>query len=571
MSKTIRPHRTVPPLARLLPLAAAALMAALPAAVPAQVTQGQAAVGLPVTQAATIVSGQTSVSFKLPVSALASMRLQVTVPVPGVTLTVLNPQGQTVFAPGDTSVGFLDGAALSPPLPGGQFLTPDITTPANGDWTVRADFPASPHPTVALLTTFAQSTLQVGLVLSSNVYRVGNPVPLGMLVVNNGQPVAGLTPSITISKTGTAPVVLNARDSGQPADYDGKAGDGIYSQGTVFTDPGSYQLLGEVSIPQPGVVAQRSAQAVLEIVPANYQLGSVTGTIVNGSGGCVASLNVDTLGNADLAGTYATAATLKSPSGKTIIKRSSADISAPGSVSTRMTYSAAEIRSQLGEGGVFNVDPLDVLSFIAGQPWLELRKSSAFSFPSITLAQLCADPIEINNGATVATTLRGRFIGQLDFTLPIRVTAAGNYQVSFKVIDSKGIEVGQFGVTPSFVVGTNNVKASVLADKLQISDGPFTIESVLVVGSGNRSAQASRVPVATSDFSRWQFFPTITGDLNGDGAVGAADRDIVTQSRGQVPRVPGDRRDLNGDGKIDLLDAREVVNRQCAAGSCPRN
>lgn len=569
MSKTFRLPRLTR-VQRALPLAIAAALATLPAAVPAQVKQGQAAVGLPVTQAAPIVSGQTSVSFSLPVSALASMRLQVTVPVPGVTLTVLNPQGQTVFAPGDPAVGFLDGATLSPPLPGGQFLTPDIATPANGEWTVRADFPASPHPTVALLTTYAQSSLQVGLVLSSQVYRVGNPVPLGLLVVNNSQPVGGLTPTITISKNGTSPVVLNARDSGQPADYDGKAGDGIYSQGMVFNEPGSYQLLGEVSVPQPGGVAQRSAQAVVEIVPANYQLGSVTGSVVNGTGGCVASLNVDTLGRADLAGTYATAATLKSPSGKTIVKRSSAEIPSPGSISTRMSFSAAEIRNQFGEGGVFSVEPLDVLSFIAGQPWLELRKASAYSFPSIALSQLCADPIEISTGATVASTLRGKFIGQLDFTLPIRVTAAGSYQVSFKVIDNKGVEVGQFGLTPSFAVGTNNVRASVLANRLQSSDGPFTIDSVLVV-SGGRSAQASRVSVASSDFSRWQFFPTITGDLSGDGAVGTADRDIVMQSRGQVPRVPGDRRDLNGDGKIDLLDAREVVNRQCAAGSCPRN
>jgi Dockerin type I domain len=571
MSKTIRAHR-IAHFARLLPLAAAALLATLPAAVPAQVTQGQAAVGLPVTQAATIVSGQTSASFKLPVSALASMRLQVTVPVPGVTLTVLNPQGQTVFAPGDASVGFLDGAALTPPLPGGQFLTPDIATPANGEWTVRADFPASPHPTVALLTTYAQSSLQVGLVLSSNVYRVGNPVPLGLLVVNNGQPVTGLTPRISISKDGAAPVVLDARDSGQAADYDGLAGDGIYSQGTVFTDPGSYQLLGEASIPQAGGgVAQRSAQAVLQIVPANYQLGSISGSVTNGSGGCVATLHVDTAGSASLAGTYATAATLKSPSGRTLVKRSSAALDAPGAVNTRMSFNAAEIRSQFGEGGVFSVDPLDVLSFIAGQPWLELRKAAAFSFASIALNQLCADPIEINSSATVASGLRGRFIGQLNFTLPIRVTTAGSYQVSFKVIDNKGVEVGQFGLAPSLLVGANNVNASVLADRLQVSDGPFTIDSVLVVGSGNRSAQASRVPVTASDFSRWQFFPTITGDLNGDGAVGAPDRDIVTQSRGQVPRVPGDRRDLNGDGKIDLLDAREVVNRQCAAGSCPRN
>lgn len=566
MSKTFRPQR----LARAL--AAVAVLATLPSAVPAQTAQqGQAAVGLPVTQAATIVSGQTSVSFQLPVSALSGMRLQLTVPVPGVTLTVLNPQGQVVLAPGDAGVGFLDGAALSPPLPGGQFLTPDIPAPVDGHWTVRADFPASPHPTVALLTTFAQSTLQVGLVLSSQVYRVGNPVPLGLLVVNGGQPVTGLTPRISISKDGAPPLVLDARDSGQAADYDGLTGDGIYSQGTVFTEPGSYQLLGEASIPLPGGTAERSAQGLLEIVPANYQLGSVNGTITNGSGGCVASLNVDTLGSASLAGTYATAATLKSPSGRTLVKRSSAAITAPGSVSTRMSFSAAEIRSQLAEDGVFSVDPLDVLSFIAGQPWLELRKAAAYSFPGIALAQLCAEPIEINDKATVATTLRDRFIGQLDFTLPIRVTTAGSYQVSFKVIDNQGVEVGQFGLTPVFAVGTNNINARVLADRLQRSDGPFTIDSVLVVGSGNRSAQASRVPVLASDFSRWQFFPTITGDLDGDGAVGATDRDIATQARGQVPRVPGDRRDLNGDGKIDLLDAREVVNRQCNTGSCPLN
>ncbi len=41
-----------------------------------------------------------------------------------------------------------------------------------------------------------------------------------------------------------------------------------------------------------------------------------------------------------------------------------------------------------------------------------------------------------------------------------------------------------------------------LADKLQRSDGPYKIESVLVVGGGS-TAQASRVPVAASNWSRW--------------------------------------------------------------------
>lgn len=558
-------------------IAVAVALSCLPLAfhaTPALAQTGKSAqinVGAPVTLGATIVSGQTSVQFTLPVSALDGFRLQATVPVPDVTLTLIDPSGTPRLLPGDAGVALLEGSTLSPPLPGRQFLTPEITNPADGDWTLRFDFPASPHATAAVVTVLSRTPVQVGLALTGQVFRVGQPVPLGLLAVNNGQPIGGLSPTLTISKPGSPTTVLQAVDSGQATDFDGKAGDGIYSKGTTFTEPGNYQLLGEASILLPGgQLARRSAQASIDIVPANYTFGSISGVINRGTANCVASLDVNTAGSASLAGDYATVATLRSPNGKTLVKRTGATLTAPGALNTSTRFTAAEIRTQLAEGGVFTVDPLDVLNFISGQPWLELRKASAYNFPSIALSQLCADPIEINASATVAAPLRGKFIGQLDFTLPIRVTTAGAYQVSFKVIDNKGVEVGQFGLSPNLAVGSNNVSASVLANRLQSSDGPFTIDSVLVV-SGGRSAQASRVPVTASDFSRWQFFPTITGDLNGDGAVGAADRDIVLQSRGQVPRIPGDRRDINGDGKIDLLDAREIVNRQCSAGACPKN
>jgi len=53
--------------------------------------------------------------------------------------------------------------------------------------------------------------------------------------------------------------------------------------------------------------------------------------------------------------------------------------------------------------------------------------------------------------------------------------------------------------------------------------------------------------------------------------VNAADRDLLMQYRGQSPLIPGDRRDLNGDGKIDLQDARLLIQRACTAPNCPRN
>lgn len=116
----------------------------------------------------------------------------------------------------------------------------------------------------------------------------------------------------------------------------------------------------------------------------------------------------------------------------------------------------------------------------------------------------------------------------------------------------------------------NNISVSVPAANLQTADGPFNIESVLIIGVG-RSAQVSRVPVASSAFTRWRFFPTITGDLNGDGSVDAADRDLLLSYRNATALVPGDRRDINGDGKVDLLDARLLILRGCTAPNCPRN
>jgi hypothetical protein len=244
-------------------------------------------------------------------------------------------------------------------------------------------------------------------------------------------------------------------------------------------------------------------------------------------------------------------------------------LSAPGAVNTSVAFSAAEIRTAMGEAGVFTVDPLDVVSFLSAQPWLELRKANAYSFPSLAYNDLCVAPVEIGANATVQSVLRSSYIGQLNFKLPIRVSTAGSYQVSFKVTDTAGKELGQFGLTQSFTSGVNYVNATVLSDKLQNSDGPFNIESVLAIGAG-RTAQASRVPVSDSGFLRWQFFPIITGDLNADGSVNAADRDVVLQYRNKTALIPGDRRDINRDGKIDLLDAREVINRACTT-SCPRN
>lgn len=549
-------------LGAVLALGAAAPVAAQPAGL-AQTSASSTLVG-------TIDIGSTQVDVTIPVSALGSLRVQAIVPVPGAQVSLIAPGGNVVVPPNAPGLSFLDGQGLTPPLPGGVFITPEVASPADGNWTLRASFPASPHKTIALVTVFADSPYQVGLVLTGPSARVGQPVPLALLVVKQGQPVTGLAPQITVRKNGAVVTTLPGADSGQAADFDGKANDGLYSAGTTFADTGRYEVVGDVTIPLPGGGSvTRTATAFLDVLPVNYVLGTVTGTVVNGNA-CVARLDVSTTATAQLPGIYATAATLKAPGGGSLVKRTSSTLAAPGPLAATVSFTAREIRNAFTAAGVLSVDPLDVVSFAGDTPQLELRRGAALSFPAIALSQFCTEPIEVGIGATVASTLRQNFIGQLDFKLPLRVNTAGSYQVSFKVIDAQGQEVGQFGLTQSLAAGANTINATVLADRLQKSDGPFTVDSVLVVGAGT-TAQASRVPVAGSGFSRWQFFPTITGDLNGDGSVNLDDANLLRSMIGQAPQVPGDRRNLVVDAVISINDVRALTQRFCTAPNCPRN
>jgi hypothetical protein len=64
----------------------------------------------------------------------------------------------------------------------------------------------------------------------------------------------------------------------------------------------------------------------------------------------------------------------------------------------------------------------------------------------------------------------------------------------------------------------------------------------------------------TDAFSRWQFVATRAGDLNNDGDVDEADRAILIEHRNQPALVPGDRRDVTGDGMINGADIRYLLH-----------
>jgi hypothetical protein len=520
--------------------------------------------------AAPITAGQIFIDVPIPVSALTSLQVQAIVPVTGASVTLRNPSGAVVIASNDPAVSFLSGAGLDPPLPGGQFTLPSVANPVNGAWTLRLEFPAAPVNTVALVTALAESRYQVGVALADPNQLTNRPFATGMIVLDNGQPVLGLQPALTITQVNGAVVAnLNPVDDGSIAAFDGQAGDGLYSAPATLTAAGEFLIKGTVSFNTPGGLVTRTAAVPLSVDAPVVAAGNISSSITRGPLQCARSLDVVVPASATAPATYVTVATLTAAGGSTIRKNVNRTLTGAGSISNTVSFTSKEIRQRLGAGGDFTVGIVDILAFLEDHVSVESRKLAPVSFTGTQIGSFCADPIEIGQ-ATITPVPRNSYIGSLQVDLPIAVTAAGSYQVSFKVTDGTGNDVGQVGLTQNFAAGANNVRITVDAQQLQNSDGPFAVESVLVLG-GSTTAQASQAGSGGATLSRWQFYPRILGDLNADGAVNAADRDLDLSFRNQPALAPGDRRDLNRDRVIDIRDAREITNRACGVGSCPLN
>ena len=61
--------------------------------------------------------------------------------------------------------------------------------------------------------------------------------------------------------------------------------------------------------------------------------------------------------------------------------------------------------------------------------------------------------------------------------------------------------------------------------------------------------------------------PPLVSDIDGDGDVDLADIGLISAARNQPASGPNDPRDLNGDGRIDALDARIAVTK-CTRPRC---
>lgn len=534
---------------------------------PAHSETAMGGLNIPQVFSANVTLGMIQADIPVPVSGADNLQFQVIAPIDGVTLTVIDPANHAVFVPNDPNVSFLPGSELQPtPAPGGQFITPVVPSPANGTWILRLRFPSAPEKTVIMATVFIESRYQAGIVFDGQRHNKGEQIAIGLLAVDNGIPIGSLSPTITVIAPDGQTRILSPLDNGDLTNWDDLANDGLYSVGYTFDQVGQYQINGTVAIPAANGNILRTATAFVDVVESPVSLAAVTFTKNTGPGACLAGVDVvlglSVLQNRHLVGV----AKLKASNGRIIEESRDASL-AVGSRTITIPFTAKQIQS-LSIDGPYSID-VDMLDFSGIGALIALRQPDAASLTGISLGNLCRPPIEVKQPLTITPVLKDGFVGSLKFSFVVNVIQSGSYQFSFKLLGSGGEDIGVISFSQSLSAGDNAVQADVAADKFLKANGPYKAVSLLVVG-GQSSARLAELG-SSGNLERWQFYPRIVGDLDNDGDIDVADRNLLLSFRGVKPLSPGDRRDINKDGSIDVRDGRTITTLVCQTGRCPVN
>ncbi|NHZ90287.1 hypothetical protein F2P45_14860 [Massilia sp. CCM 8733] len=126
----------------------------------ASVAQAQtvpATLNLSETVTADVVPGMRSLDLTFSVAGADTLGFALIVPVQGTTFTLLDPGGNPVLSSSDARLSFEPGSERFPPLSGGVFQLNALAAPADGNWTIRLQFPPAPTKMVVRATIFTRS------------------------------------------------------------------------------------------------------------------------------------------------------------------------------------------------------------------------------------------------------------------------------------------------------------------------------------------------------------------------------------------------------------------------------
>ncbi len=521
-------------------------------------------VGGPSLHEVNVLPGQTFAELTVPVSEASRLQLQVVAPVPNPQFAVIQPSGAALPL---TAATIMDGAAIAPAIPGAAMHTHWIAQPAAGAWKVRINFAPATVRTVILVTALIESQYRASVVLGGINFRQGSAAAASLFVLSGVNPVTGATATLTAQAPSGRIIDLAPNDNAAPNTADATAGDGLYTGALVFEEVGRYVLNGRAQFTATnGAAVTREARAVAFVTAPKLELLGISTSVQSGPGNCVASLAVNLNTSLILPGDVVAKAVLRASNGHRMMRTVSVRASV-GTLNLALVFPSADVRNELGVNGPYAVERVEVVVTAANGTTLEGSANEPTVTAAVTLASLCVDPVRVGPTATVTPVLTNGYISALNVSFLVAVSTGGLHQISFRVTGSERQQVAASSQSTNLVVGSNTIAVTVPASALQTSDGPFQVESVLVLGpAGSASVSFVGNPAV---FSRWQFTPRFKGDLNADGRVDGADRELLLGFRNAGALTPGDRRDLDRNGLIDLRDVQLLQRGYCVVGSCP--
>ena len=204
-------------------------------------------------------SDASDLMFDVPAVDAGRLQVQLRITAKDAEVALIDPNGITRVTSLQASVVFQPRAALSRPELGDMILLPEQHNPLAGRWRLHIAYPVQHGDQSALVTVSLVRRYAVNLVSNMPASSAGEPIILTVLPMDNGMPVPGLVPHVTISRK------------------DGKLADTIVASEST-TSPTGIRLSNE-----PGVYIAVYTPAMLGVYQFCPHVTFANGTQVGGN------------------------------------------------------------------------------------------------------------------------------------------------------------------------------------------------------------------------------------------------------------------------------------------------
>jgi Dockerin type I domain len=295
--------------------------------------------------------------------------------------------------------------------------------------------------------------------------------------------------------------------------------------------------------------------------------------IDNNGNGLYDLLNVSFGVDVRAAGTFLVRARLKNPGNPlTVYTDTQMNLSA-GPQTLTVNFSGPEINSQGIDGPyVIEVSLRDpntrkILDGVAlGQQTAAYRHTDFDPLSRLSSVKLTGNSTDQgidNNGNGLYDLLK--------VSVGVELTNSGSYVWSARLLDLKGTEIGFDSRSGILNTGTGTIDFFFNGPSIGKNGiaGPYYVRGLLM--SGQTGANLVSSEVATTQAYNAEAFEGFVvprkGDVDSDGDIDQVDLEAVLSARNTPASGPNDPRDLDGDGTITALDARQL-RLLCSRPNC---